>query len=80
MSQQQDDANAARDDVLRKGVRQIVLSRETIPRAPRWARAFRRTLLRFVHEIAEAEAAESESGAPEVAPNIPPEEINHDQR
>jgi hypothetical protein len=67
---------SSEDDILRKGVRQIVLSRETIPRAPRWARAFRRTLLRFVRDIAEAE----EDGASETAHNThPPEEISHDE-
>lgn len=69
-------ADPSEDDMLRKAVRQIVLSRETIPRAPRWASAFHRTLLRFVRDIAEAEV----DGAPETAHNTqPPEEISHDR-
>lgn len=65
---------APEDDILHKSVRQIVLSRETIPRSPRWARAFRRTLLRFVRDIAESQDAE-----PEPDSNQPIEETPHDK-
>jgi hypothetical protein len=67
------------DDILHKSVRQIVLSRETIPRAPRWASAFRRTLLRFVRDITDAETASSDEAAPKSASTpFPPEETCHD--
>jgi len=49
------------EDVLQKGVRQIVLSRETIPRAPRWARAFRRALFRFARDLADTESTRDDS-------------------
>jgi len=47
------------ENVLQKSVRKIVLSRETIPRAPRWARAFRSALFRFARDLAEAETTEA---------------------
>lgn len=56
-----EDENGKKSDdsgILRQGIRQIVLSRETIPRTPRWAAAFRRTLLRFSRELAGAEPVE----------------------
>jgi hypothetical protein len=46
------EAEKPEEEVLEEGVRRIVLSRETIPRDPRWASAFRETLFRFVREIA----------------------------
>ena len=71
MSPQPDDPTE--DDILHKSVRQIVLSRETIPRSPRWARAFRRTLLRFVRDIGESKDAETDADSKQ-----PIEETPHD--
>ena len=65
--------DSTENDILHRSVRQIVLSRETIPRSPRWARAFRRTLLRFVRDIAESETAEA------AQTTQPPEETPHDK-
>jgi len=64
------------EDVLHSGIRRIVLSRETIPRTPRWTRAFRRTLLRLARTIREAEA----SSPSDVNTEIPPTEERHDDR
>lgn len=43
------------EDVLHSGIRRIVLSRETVPRTPRWSRALRRTLLRLARTIRDAQ-------------------------
>jgi hypothetical protein len=64
------------EDVLHSGIRRIVLSRETIPRTPRWTRAFRRTLLRLARTIREAEASSPSDANAE----IPPTEERHDDR
>jgi hypothetical protein len=76
MAQRQNNETELPDDgILQKGVRQIVLSRETIPRAPRWARAFRHTLLRFVRDIAESEEIDANPPTASLS-----EENHHDQR
>lgn len=59
------------EDVLHSNIRRIVLSRETVPRTPRWSRAFRRTLLRLARRIREAESREDRP--PDIATS-PPEE------
>ena len=69
MNPQPDDPTE--DDILHKSVRQIVLSRETIPRSPRWARAFRRTLLRFVRDIGDAEVAKQDADSTQASKEIP---------
>lgn len=64
------------EDALRSEIRRIVLSRETVPRTPRWSRAFRRTLLRLARTIREAKP----SGPPQdEIPTLPSEECNDDQ-
>lgn len=65
------------EDVLRGGIRRIVLSRETVPRTPQWSRAFRRTLLRLARRIREAQARQQ---AAEDTPTPSSEERNDDQR
>jgi hypothetical protein len=69
MNPQPDDPTE--DDILHTSVRQIVLSRETIPRSPRWARAFRRTLLRFVRDIAESQDAETDANSTQATEETP---------
>lgn len=64
------------EDVLHSGIRRIVLSRETVPRTPRWSRAFRRTLLRLARTIRDAEARRD---APENTATPPSEERNDAQ-
>ncbi len=64
------------EDVLHSGIRRIVLSRETVPRTPRWSRAFRRTLLRLARTIREAEARQE---TPEDTATSPSEERTDDQ-
>jgi len=64
------------EDLLHSGIRRIVLSRETVPRTPRWSRAFRRTLLRLARRVREAEARRE---TPEDTPTPPSEERHDDQ-
>ncbi|MDH7488412.1 MAG: hypothetical protein QHH80_02755 [Anaerolineae bacterium] len=65
------------EDLLHSGIRRLVLSRETVPRTPRWSRAFRRTLLRLARTLRDAEARRQ---MPEDTTNPPSEEHNDDQR
>ncbi len=68
---------ADEEDVLHSGIRRIVLSREMVPRTPRWSRAFRRTLLRLARTIREAEPSHPPQ---DEIPTPPSEECNDDQR
>jgi hypothetical protein len=54
------DRSALRQELLRDGIRLIVSTRERTPRSPRWAEAWRRTLFRYVRQLEDMAAGESD--------------------